>query len=144
MKKTASTPDRLPEGVLASDLKQPQFDDYRDLPYDDRTFELWHTTSFGWCIPTLFISRAGRGQSTDRTYAVTLDGKPVRVGRGPHVTRIITVYVRTSRMNDLQKFLDVRKQGQAKAGEIRDRISSRRAQGQMERASGHSHWRWEV
>lgn len=135
----------LPDGILASDLKFAGYADQKDVPYDDREFELWHAARFGWCIPTLLIGRAGRsGQSTDRTYAVTLHGDPVRIGKGPHVTATVTVYVTTKRLPALQRFLDLRREGAGKAGVIRDRISSRRAQGQLERADGNRSWRWKV
>lgn len=133
----------LPPGITTADTKFASYDQQKNVPYDDRTFELWYTTSFGWCIPTLFIGKGARG-TPDRTYATTLDGKPVRIGRGPHVLKTVTIYVRASRVEALQKFLELRRNGAAKAGEIRDRISSRRAQGQVERAAGRSHWRWDV
>ncbi len=48
------------------------------------------------------------------------------------------------RASALQQFIDLRTKGQAAAGEVRDRISSRRAQGALERAAGNSYWRWDV
>jgi len=87
---------------------------------------------------------ARRGSNVaDRTYATTLDGKSVRIGFGPHVRARHTVFVSKSRLAVLQKFLDLRKQGQVTSNEIRDRISSRRAQGQVNRANGLQSWRWE-
>jgi len=133
----------LPAGITADDLKSASWAQCQDVPYDQRSFELWYTTGFGWCIPTLFIGKGQRG-SPDRTYAITLDNKPVRIGRGPHVLKTVIVYVRSKRLPALQKFLDLRQEGAAKAGTIRDRISSRRAQGQVERAAGRSHWRWDA
>jgi hypothetical protein len=139
--KTTSKPTVLPDGIRESDLKFPSYTKCRKVPYDSRSFELWHTTGLGWCIPTLLIAR---GRTTNRTYATTLDGKPCRIGRGPHVTRTVTVYVTDARLKDLQRFLDLRTKGAGDAGQIRDRISSRRAQGQMERQAGNSYWRWNV
>lgn len=144
-----TTKNPLPSGILASDIKHPGYSNaacnsVSKVPYDDRTFDLWYVKSFGWVIPTLLISSGRRSNTTDRTYATTLDGKPVRVGRGPHVLETHTVWVRNARLKSLQKFLDLRKSGQATAGQIRDRISSRRAQGQMMRAEGRSSWRWDV
>jgi hypothetical protein len=49
-----------------------------------------------------------------------------------------------SRLKSLKPFLELRLKGQGDAGQIRDRISSRRAQGQVMRAEGRSSWRWDV
>lgn len=144
---TTSTIPALPKGIVAGDTKFANYAEREGVPYDDQSFELWHCRgTIGWVIPTLLIGRASsrRGQTTDRTYAVTMEGKPVRVGKGPHVTATVTVYVRASRLAALRPFLDLRQAGAATAGEIRDRISSRRAQGQVERANGRTSWRWEV
>jgi hypothetical protein len=142
----------LPTGVLKSDLARPSYDSSVKLykgesghDYNESQFELWFTTGFGWCIPTLSISRARRANTTDRTYAVRVkDGAAVRIGKGPHVTECVTVYVRMSRLKSLKPFLELRLKGQGDAGQIRDRISSRRAQGQVMRAEGRSSWRWDV
>ena len=134
----------LPKGILASDLKFPSYTEQQNVPWESRSFELWFVASFGWCIPTLLIGKSRRSNNPDRTYATTLDGKTVRVGKGPHVTETLTVYVRDKSLDRLQTFIDMRTQGQGKAGEIRDRISSRRAQGVLERASGKHSWRWDV
>lgn len=141
---TTTKPAPLPAGIVAADLKAPkwQSNEQEGVPWDARTFDLWHTAAFGWCIPTLLIGKARGRQSTDRTYAVTLDGKVCRIGMGPHVTQTVTVYVRQSRLGDLQKYLDLRTAGSADAGSIRDRISTRRARGQQHRAAGDTHWRW--
>lgn len=116
---------KLPVEIKAKDLKYPKWDS------DDRLvdqFDMWYTERFGWCIPTLFISKARRGSGmNDRTYGTTLDGQAVTMGKGPHVLRTVTVYVRNSRKSALQTFLDLKLNGQAKAGEIRDNISTRRA-----------------
>lgn len=147
----------LPDGVVESDLKYPDFKSKDKLAhikvgseewaYETAQFELWYTESMGWVIPTLLISRAGRRApvgTTDRVYATTLDGKPCRVGRGPHVLRTVTVYVRESRLPALQKYLDIRNAGSVTSNEIRDRISSRRAQGQLMRQQGRTSWRWDI
>lgn len=68
----------LPQGILLLDLKYPGFEEQADLEYEDRAFDLWFTTGFGWC----------------------------------------------------------------KAGTIRDRISTKRAKGQMFRAAGRTSWNW--
>ena len=99
-------------------------------------FSLWYVDALGgWCVPTLLIRNASRRSSskTDRTYATTLDGKPVRIGMGPHVSAIARVYVRASRKAALQRYLDLQSEGSKTAHEIRDRISSRRAQSALRR-----------
>ena len=142
MKATKTPVVALPDGIRESDTVRPRYERCKDVPWESRTFELWHTAAMGWCIPTLLIGKASGRQTTDRTYATTLAGKPCRIGKGPHVTRVVTVYVTTARLQALQRFLDLRTKGAADAGQIRDRISSRRAQGQVERAAGNSYWRW--
>lgn len=118
------------------------------VPHDDFTFQLWLVARFGWVIPTLSI--AGGGQ---RTYAVALAeggsdrvqrGAQVRCGMGPHVLTQYTVHVRKSRVDALRPFLALRRDGAIDANVTRDRISSRRAQGQVERAAGNNYWRWKV
>ena len=134
--KTKSLPAALPTGITAKDLTYPKWklNDTANRVVDQ--FELWYTERFGWCIPTLLIRRAGRfsSQSSDRTYATTMDGDPIRMGLGPHVKAQVTVYVRESRKADLQRFLDLKTNGEATAGDIRDRISTRRAQTEMRRS----------
>jgi hypothetical protein len=145
-------PVKLPAGVRESDTKFPGYKskdrvvrfDFGTGYEETASLELWYTERMGWCIPTLLISRAARRNpnTTDRTYATTLSGDQVRIGKGPHVLRTTTVYVRESRFEALKKFLELKKNGSAKSGQIRDRISSRRAQGQQERASGNHYWKW--
>lgn len=145
----------LPKDITAKDLTRPGYEDKDKLArisegpeswqYRSAEFEMWYTEQMGWCIPTLLISNARRGSNNPaRTYATTLDSKPVRIGRGPHVKRIVTVYVRESRLSALQHYLDKQSAGAEVSNQIRDRISSRRAQGQVMRAQGRSSWRWDV
>ena len=161
MKKAPTPTHSLPAGIQKTDLTYPSYKSKDGLvrTYDygkgkpveavASSFELWHTTGFGWCIPTLHIANPSRrarqyGATPQdaRTYAVTLDGKTVRIGMGPHVQERVTVYVRRSRLGELQKFLDLLVSGQASAQTVRDRISSRRAQGVLNRAEGMTSWRW--
>jgi hypothetical protein len=138
----------LPDGIRETDLKYPSWKSKdkvaRDVgDYGSLTF--YETAGFGWCLATLSISRARRSFTTDRTYAVRVsDGKTVRVGAGPHVTRTIQVYVRESRRKALQKYTDLHQQGSVSANTIRDRISSRRAEGAEMRAEGRRSWRWSI
>jgi hypothetical protein len=135
----------LPAPILASDLIQPHWKAKgrnkwaTNGPYNYLRFDLWHTERFGWCIPTLQIRHATArhvraGATQDRTYAVAIDtGSVVRIGLGPHVTATHTVYVTEGRRAVLQPLIDLRSQGEGDAGDIRDRISTRRAQSAMRR-----------
>ena len=142
----------LPDGILPSDLSVPKgkngFSDYEKLARHDMggiiQFSLWHTMVFGWCIPTLHISNHGRNRgATERTYAVRIsDGAVVRIGGGPHVTERHEVYVRKTRQEALQKYVEMQTQGELAANTVRDRISTRRAQGTINRAKGLTSWQW--
>lgn len=99
---------------------------------DTASFELWYTQRFGWVIPTLTIKSARRLEAfggTRRTYAVAVkDGKTVTCGMGPHVLKTLKVYAKLTRVEALRRYFDLRVAGAASAGDIRDRISTRRAQ----------------
>jgi hypothetical protein len=146
------TNSELPPDVIASDLVYPKFSmrpkkadkiDYALGEHGSLKFHL--TEGFGWVIATLPISSARRADVPDRTYGIRIsDGSSVRVGAGPHVTRTITVYLKAGRLKVLQKYLDLYMTGMGKANTIRDRISSRRAQGVEMRAAGRHSWRWSV
>lgn len=119
----------LPEGIKESDLALP---DWKSKVKVSWNFEIWYTARFGWCIPTLLIRgvsgrMASRGITNERTYATTLDGQVIRIGLGPHVLARHTVYVKESRLAALQKYVDIQHDGQVKANDVRDRISTRRA-----------------
>lgn len=141
----------LPKGITKDDLERPHWDAkgsekqaYDKESYRHLEFGLWYTEALGWVIPTLFIGggrRAAQAGSV-RTYATTIDGKVCRVGMGPHVKQQLTVYVRVGRRAALQPYLDLQEKGQADAGQVRDRISTRRAQGQLHRQAGHTSWTW--
>ena len=70
-----------------------------------------------------------------RTYGVTLKGDLVRMGQGPHVKAVYTVRVKKTRLEALKPLLDVMMEGTEKAGDCRDRISTRRAQTALRRRS---------
>lgn len=134
---------QLPDEIQARDLEYPSWESRKNN--DDNQvvsqFDLWYTERFGWCIPTLFISKARRGSGVnDRSYGISLDGTVVTIGKGPHVLKTVTVYVRQRRVDKLQKFLDLKKNGEAKAGDIRDRISTRRANTILHRFDGGGPW----
>ena len=138
----------LPPGIIVDDTKYPEHPDkalHDAGDYGSLTF--YKTTAFGWCLATLKIASASRRNrnQTDRTYAVRVeDGQPVRVGAGPHVTQTITIYLRESRKEELKRYIEMFTSGMDRANTIRDRISSRRAQGAEERALGNHSWRWRV
>ncbi len=134
----------LPPGIQAGDLKFPMYKSayLQDLGngYEQRVqFDMWNTTAFGWCIPTLGIKAVSRrayaaGVTTARTYATRVsDGAVVRIGFGPHVVGKVTVYVRKGRAKALKAYVDMWLKGQGDAGAVRDRISSRRAQTELRR-----------
>jgi hypothetical protein len=128
----------LPATLTEKDLTPaPHMKDYKKYDGDYALgFDLWYVANFGWVIPTLTIKNVSRHDtrhSQQRTYAVTLDGKVVRVGFGPHVTHQVTVHGRKSRAAVLAKFIELRTKGEADAGQIRDRISTRRAQTALRR-----------
>jgi len=111
-----------------------------ELAYTPLTF--YRTDSFGWVLTTLKISNGKRGRE-DRYYAVGVrDGNVYRVGNGPHVKATAIAYLRPDNADRLWKYVELWLKGAAAAGGIRDRISSRRAQGQAERAAGRMSWRW--
>lgn len=154
--KTSTSP--LPEGIIEADLTYPKteytkagkFSKKNDKMVweagDEGSLTFYETAAFGWCLATLSISKSrSHGRTTDRTYAARVsDGASVRVGAGPHVTRTIKVYLRESRMKALQKYIEMFQQGQVAANTIRDRVSSRRAEGAFRRGRGESSWRWSV
>jgi hypothetical protein len=138
----------LPEGVEVKDTIYPKWNSKDRIVQeagDSGRLSFYLTTGFGWCVATLLISNTRKPNGFARTYAVRCsDGAQVRIGKGPHVTKEITVYIRKSRVKALQKYIDMFSKGQVEANEVRDRISSRRAQGVLNRANGLHSWRWNV
>lgn len=135
----------LPSGIIESDVNYPMGKG-KDVGAHDLgnygVLTLYYTEVMGWCVTTLPIG-GKRNQYPDRTYAITLkDKKQVRIGGGPHVLRTVTIYLRKG--NEAHAALaDVYHEGMGGSGKIRDRISSRRAQGQEMRAQGRRSWRWD-
>ena len=141
MSKRSTVFTALPE-LKDSDLVYP---DYKSGDRIAHTLTLHDTTAFGWCVATLQIKRARRAGQTDRTYAArVIDGQVVRIGLGPHVKQTVSVYVTEKRVPALKRLLDLHNAGADRANAIRDRISSRRAQGAEMRALGRTSWRWDV
>jgi hypothetical protein len=118
------------------DYKSPVYTEYGGSV----DFELWYTERFGWCIPTLTIRNVSgraraRGAETRRSYAISIrDEKLVSCGMGPHVKRHVTIRVKESRFEALKPLLDLRIRGQEKAGDCRDRRSTRAANTRAHRA----------
>lgn len=91
---------------------------------------------FGWAVKTLPINAR-----TNRAYGMTVESGRV-VTMGNPGTRIVTLYITEKRKAALQKYIDLHAAGQQDAGAIRDRIGSRRAEGQIRRARGEYSWHW--
>ncbi len=143
----------LPKDIEAKDLTYPNLKERLTkaqrkklealgFDYYETSFELWETESNEFFIPTLEISGARRGGSR-RTYAVGIaDGKTYRIGKGPHVKAQHTVHLKKANFKRLLRFMVLKIGGSSAANQVRDRISSRRAQGQINRANGLTSWRW--
>lgn len=131
----------LPGNIIASDLEYPRYAVKMRLRKPQRekldvieSYTLHYTERFGWIVATLPISKGRRG-NTDRTYGITVKNRNgysdekslVTVGNGPHVLRTISVHVTKGRQKELQWLMDLHRDGMAKAGDTRDRISTRRA-----------------
>lgn len=131
----------LPKGIREADLKYPKYTEKGLRHLYEKDFEVWFTKRFGWAVPTLTIRDvpgrlAGSGKER-RTYAITVaDSALIRMGFGPHVLRVLKVYVTEANEVRLKPFLDLREKGAGMAGETRDRISTRRAQSAHRRYGG--------
>jgi len=139
----------LPLKIKESDLKfAPGVNDRLDWNVGDggviTLYEVKGRSVNYWVIATLSIGSPGRGRRTfeQRTYGITLAGNVCRVGGGPHVLRTVRVYIKESRKVALKPLIDLYDRGMADAGMIRDRIGSRRAEGQLRRANGEHSWYW--
>lgn len=142
--KPAAPKQELPPLVKQEDVDQRDYKDafgYAELEQHGLPhyfYKLYYIkTGNGWLIRTLHISNAKKrsGYQTDRSYAVSLgDGKVYTVGGGPHVLAEVAVRVDKKNVARLKPHLDIYLKGLADAGTIRDRISSRRAQGALRRS----------
>jgi hypothetical protein len=150
-RKTAAVAD-LPPDVRASDLEFAKegdglsWDERKTLP-EGAQYELtfYQVKNRGWVLTTLLIGKAGRRRAgrEDRTYGIEVATEQiVRVGFGPHVTKTVSVRFKKSNIERLRKYIDLWLKGMESAGNIRDRISTRRAQGQLYRAQGRTSWMW--
>lgn len=158
MKKTAKpAAPALPPGIKPEDMNYPAAG--RSLPYEklkelglgyeagwSGVLTFYHCANARrapeWVLTTLRISGAGRG-ATERYYGIGVaDSKTYTVGRGPHVTTVVEVRPSADNLDRLLPYLGLWKKGMADASAVRDRISSRRAQGQLHRAAGRTSWTW--
>ena len=142
----------LPKGIKASDLKYPNYKSKNKLVYEGAhrgSLTFHYVPSRGWVIATLPISNARRNSGfEDRTYAIEVQEKPytpgehniVTVGKGPHITKTIQVYITTKRVKALKPYIDIFSKGLASAGNIRDRISTRRTQTVLRRSGSPLGW----
>jgi hypothetical protein len=132
--------------VYPTDANRLGWEERKALGLEDlHSLRLYEAKGCGWVICTLHISNPRRGSAnqTERTYAIGLkDEKVYTVGRGPHVLREVEVYIRKDNLERLKPLIDLHRKGMEMAGGIRDRISSRRAQGQIHRAAGRDRWSW--
>lgn len=132
----------LPAHVKDADTRYPKYSRTKPVSVlHELVFD--RVSTLGWCIRTLQIRRARRVQRTERTYAIRCDTQtPVRIGNGPHVLRTVRVYVTDKNIARLQTYVDLQRKGEEDAHTIRDRISSRRAEGTLRRSRGETWWRW--
>ena len=148
MSKQKAPPPNLPPDVTEADTKYPTYKanakpwrigENADAPLSLTFYKVQgQRIKDSWVIVTLPIDNRGR------SYVVQVEsGTTGRAGRGPHVKAEVTVYLHAGNIDRLRKYVELYRKGLADAGMVRDRISSRRAQGQVERAKGRSMWRWD-
>jgi hypothetical protein len=150
--KTTAPKIDLPPNVQPADLKYPAggrtlgYEREQALGLESPRLTFYKTERLGWVLCTLHISNPSRRQAagtTARTYAIGVaDKKIYTVGRGPHVTAEVSVWLSQDNIDRLSEYVALYQRGLADAGQIRDRISSRRAQGQLYRAAGRTSWMW--
>ena len=81
-----------------------------------------------------------RGDKIDIRGVEARLGRPLANERQPY--QVVKVHLSKDNLARLDRHVKLYLDGLAKAGQIRDRISSRRAQGQIYRAEGRSSWMW--
>lgn len=134
----------LPDYIKAADGQygKTPWAKLRERGLDADQFLLYCIKDTGWVVCTLHISnpsrnQRNRGNTAARFYSMGLkDGKVWRVGLGPHVLGERRVYLTEDNWERLQPLVDLYLKGMGDAGQIRDRISSRRAQGTLRRGGG--------
>ena len=158
MAKKTKAPAALPPGITAADLEWPRYPAdgsgperaaYHSARGAGNHGQLTYYLVQGgkapyWVIATLEIAR-GKGGRADRTYAIGIDdGQVCRVGQGPHVLAVVTVQIGPANIDRLEKHIQLYNKGLAAAGVIRDRIGTRRAQGQLRRAGNPFFTPWDA
>ena len=137
----SAKPAPLPAPLLESDAARPKYTAADKLAYDEYgqslSFQMYYIARFGWCICTLLIRKGSLRSSTASTarfYGIAVEDRQlVRIGRGPHVLREVTIYVREKRKAALKSILDIKSEGEVRANECRDTRSSRIAQTHLRR-----------
>lgn len=124
----------LPKGVKATDTQYPKYNEKKPDRYIDE-LRFLYSDRFGWVVQTLSINAR-----QNRSYGTPLSGEIVTCGNAS--SKIISVYVTESRQAHLKEWIDAKAKGMESAGNVRDRIGSRRAEGQVKRSQGLSSWMW--
>jgi len=130
----------LPKDVRQEDTRYPTGDARLLCDAGDNGCLKFHDMGgrFGWCVATLVIGR-------NRTYAITLDGETiVTISTNRPGDAHIIVYLTTNNIARLKQYVDIHKDGLSRAHDIRNRVGSRRAEGQERRKRGETYWRWSV
>jgi hypothetical protein len=142
-------PDVIPSDLAFAEDDRLSWDERKELPegcqYELTFYQVKGRKVNDWVLITLLIGKATgrRAGAADRSYAIQVsDEKVCRVGFGPHVLKTVTVRFKKSNLKRLQRYVDLWLKGMESAGSIRDRISTRRAQGQLYRAQGRTSWMW--
>lgn len=153
----------LPPNILESDTTYPEWSNRYTVGHLESLgltsihewqgqmtfYQITGRTGTRWVLLSLHISNPSRGQrqrgvTTARSYGIGVDDKKIyTVGTGPHVKATVTVYLNASNVERLRPYVELWLKGLEDASAIRDRISSRRAQGQLHRAAGKSFWNWD-
>lgn len=145
----------LPPDVTVADTVYPKYDAKNRIPYSELAalgldtcgteltfYQVKGSRVNSWVLTTLLIGGAGKRGTTARYYGITVEGSVCRVGKGPHVVQEVKVHLNKDNYPRLKKYVELYIKGLSDAGLIRDRISTRRAQGQIHRANGERSWRW--
>lgn len=127
-------------------VRRSRFIVARQLP--DGSFQLWSAARDGWLEPHEWRSRS-KFHTREAADAIASRLNETHYKHLPtyaaayQCPKEVEVHLKQDNVERLRKYLELWTKGMADAGGIRDRISSRRAQGQMERAAGRSYWRWD-
>jgi len=118
----------LPPGISEIDIVYPRNLDGDRMEYRfgcDGCLTFYRTKKFGWCLAILPMGPRLRGQSIWTHAIKCTDEKLVRIGHGSHIRKVITAYVRTSRVEALKKYTDLYIKGTARTNAIHGKLSKR-------------------